>query len=285
MKKSCAGLLCILLLCLCACGQAVRTDGPSTRATPTAAETTSAPTTTAGIIAAPPPAADANWREAYRDYLLNDYEIVHGYIMLGLADLDKSGIPELIIFDSSGGSLGTAFAVATCGGDGAAELIKSGTSSSFVISDDGRELYFYRDFNSMHSRGGTYGYGYVTALKSVDGVFTSTPLLQAKIADYSFDDYDADERLRSLAWEVDGEENVLQRKEFAPFLSIQKAGTDGAWEDISGSAYLLLKRSYLGESPENGDPYDLPEIRSDEFEGMPPQGKIDAFFGKWDSRP
>jgi hypothetical protein len=287
MKRLWAGTLVFLMLMLCACGQATLVE-KSEAETTTAA--TNAPTTTKL------PEAKSNWKEAYTEFLLHHYEGVHGYITLGLADFDKSGTPELIILDDSMGSLGGAFSIVAYQNKQAELLFSSGTSSSYVISKDGKELCFFRNFDSLHSSGGTYGYGYVTKLISINGVFSCTPLLQVKIADFSFED---DETLRTLAWEMSvGEASLLKSKEFGQFVSIQKSNADDEWQDISADDYLRLKKSYLGDNPkeyrghERGDPFALPEIRHefydlssdnpDDYNGrMPTEHELGTFFARW----
>ena len=306
MKKLALILLATALCLLYACGEAApeeRGAAVTTLPVTTQAATTEAPTTETYTTLAVPttclPEPKPNWQEAYSDYILNCYQGVHGFITLGLADFDKSGVPELVILDDSKGTLGGAFSVITYKDRVATKLIASGTSSSYTISNNGKDIYFYRDFHSMHSSGGTYGYGYVSALKSVNGVFSCTPLLQAKITDFSFED---NEDLRSLAWEVDtSEEDVLHHKEFTSFLSIQKSTANGEWQDISADEYLRLKNSFIGNNPtsyrgyERGDPYALPEIRYDCFDmssdnsddhygGLPSKDEIDTFFAQWEQR-
>ena len=116
--------------------------------------------------------SEQEWHRIYSDYVLNEYEIIMGYITLGLTDFNESGTPELIIVDDSKGSLGGKFTIITIIDGIATKLISSGLSSQYIIYKG--ELYLYRDFDSLNGGGGTFGYGYVSIVDNTNGPLTGS---------------------------------------------------------------------------------------------------------------
>ena len=226
---------------------------------------------------------EPEWHTAYCDYILNDFDVDMGFITLGLADLDNNGVPELIIYDDSKGSLSGGFTIVTINNNGNAERIFSaGLRSLYIVSND--EIYFYRDFDALPDSGGMVGYGYVYMIKNINGELKCTALISAGISDY---DVESDER--DLYWSVGGEENVLKQPEFKKYLYIKKAISNDEWEDITPDEYLNLKKSYLGDNPNGKTVWDLVEIRHDCFDEdnlwdsqrFPDKSEIDDFFENW----
>jgi len=201
------------------------------------------------------------WYLAYCDYVMNDYEVLMGYITLGFVDLNNNGIPELIIYDDSKGTLGGRFTIVTIINGSTRELFSSGLRTLYIKTENDGKMYFYRNFNSLNGGGGTFGYGYVSVLQNINGDLKCTELLRANISGFSVQTEESE-----LFWNVYGEADVLKCHEFQSFLSIQKCKSDGEWEDITADEYLRLKHEYLGNEPEGDTVWNLAEFRHECFD-------------------
>ena len=216
------------------------------------------------------------WKTAYKNHLAS-YIPEMGFITLGLADFNDDKQPELIILDDSLGTLGGIYIIVSYQNGEAVEICRYGISSS--ITEVNEQFYFYRDFDSIHSSGGMFGYGFVSKLDCKNGIFSISNLLESSI-DYNFS-ADLDE----LSWQLEGEVNVLKSIDFKNYLTIQKwANSD--WQHISADEYILFKNTCLGANPFPKQLTDYFKNELDFFDSSYntypiTQDKLDELFNEW----
>jgi hypothetical protein len=217
-----------------------------------------------------------DWKKAYKNYLVA-YTPEMGFITTGLVDFNADEQPELIILDDSHGTLGGRYTIVSFQNGIAVEVCQYGMSSSITEVDS--QLFFYRDFDSIRSGGGTHGYGFVSRLDYANGAFSITNLLQASI------DYNYDNALEELSWQLEGEENVLRSSDFKNYLSIHKM--EGIkWQNISNDEYSSLKTTYIGAEPTGKQITDFFKYKHDFFDSsdnthLIAQNELDDFFDEW----
>lgn len=219
-----------------------------------------------------------DWKTAYKNYLAF-YSPEMGYETLGLVDFNGDEQPELIILDDSHGTLRGRYIIISFQNGEAVKICLYGTSSS--ITEVNGQLYFYRDFDSIHDSGGMYGYGFVSRLDCSDGIFSIANFLESSI------DYNYDLNLDELSWQLRGEENVIKSSDFKNYLTIQKWADDNKWQDINADEYISLKITYIGENPSGKQITDYFKHKLDFFDNSDntrpiTQNELDEFFHQWD---